>query len=47
MPLVDALANPGDEGRLNEAEINGLLSYKLYPLVSEWGNPPAVKAGSR
>ncbi len=39
MPVVDALADSGEEGRLNEADINGLLSYKLYPLVSEWSNP--------
>lgn len=39
MPVVDALAERTEEGRLNEADNDGLLSYKLYPSVSEWRNP--------
>lgn len=46
MPVVDALAERTEEGRLNEADIVGLLSYKLYPAVSEWRNPPRLERGT-
>jgi hypothetical protein len=39
MPLVDALAERTEEGRLSRADIDGLLLNKLYPSVSEWRNP--------
>ncbi|OGG06855.1 hypothetical protein A2872_00525 [Candidatus Gottesmanbacteria bacterium RIFCSPHIGHO2_01_FULL_42_12] len=37
---MDALAERTEEGRLYRADIDGLLLNKLYPLVSEWRNPP-------
>ncbi len=39
MPVVDALAERTDEGRLYDADMVGLLSIKHYPAVSEWSNP--------
>lgn len=43
MLMVDALAEKTEEGRLYEADIDGLLSIKLYPSVSEWSNPSDVE----
>lgn len=39
MPLVDALAERTEEGRVYDRDNDGLLSMKLYPSVSEWSNP--------
>ena len=41
MPVVDALAERTEEGRLYDTDSDGLLSIKHYPSVSEWSNPPA------
>lgn len=46
MPVVDALAERTEEGRVYDRDINGLVSMNLYPLVSEWSNPPADEAGT-
>jgi len=46
MPVVDALAERTEEGRVYDRDIAGLVSMNLYPAVSEWSNPPAVEAGT-
>lgn len=39
MPVVDALAERTEEGRVYDRDNNGLVSMNYYPLVSEWRNP--------
>lgn len=43
MPVVNALAERTEEGRVYDRDIDGLVSMNLYPLVSEWRNPACVK----
>lgn len=43
MPVVDALAERTEEGRLYDTDMVGLLSIKQYPAVSEWSNPICVE----
>ena len=46
MPVVDALAERTEEGRVYDRDNVGLVSMNLYPAVSEWSNPPAEEAGT-
>ncbi len=39
MPVVDALAERTEEGRVYDRDNVGLVSMNLYPAVSEWSNP--------
>jgi hypothetical protein len=43
MPVVDALAERTEEGRVYDRDIVGLVSMNLYPAVSEWSNPARVE----
>ena len=43
MPVVDALAERTEEGRVYDRDSDGLVSMNLYPLVSEWSNPASVE----
>ncbi len=45
MPVVDALAERTEEGRVYDRDIDGLVSMNLYPLVSEWSNPVRRNVG--
>ena len=44
--MVDALAERTEEGRVYDRDIDGLLSMKLYPSVSEWRNPLVARQES-
>ena len=46
MPVVDALAERTEEGRVYDRDIVGLVSMNLYPAVSEWSNPACVKCAT-
>ena len=46
MPVVDALAERTEEGRVYDRDNVGLVSMNLHPAVSEWSNPPADEAGT-
>ena len=46
MPVVDALAERTEEGRVYDRDIDGLVSMNLYPSVSEWSNPPDEESGT-
>ncbi len=43
MPVVDALAERTEEGRVYDRDIVGLVSMNLYPAVSKWSNPARVE----
>jgi len=45
--MVDALALRADEGRGHAAKRPGEALAACDPGVSEWGNPPGIKPGTR
>ncbi len=45
--MVDALALAAEEGRGHAAKCSGEALAACEPEISEWGNPPGARPGTR